>query len=117
MPALFTKTPEELMLIRMCHRTPLKATKRWSRDRYIGVHVKIGEPAQEIANILTLPVQITSLIFFVPFVRPLSLLILWFFSIFWVILLHLITLPLFVLASLIILYDDIERQKAVSREW
>jgi len=96
---MFRKTPEELELIQVFLTTRVSETRRWSGQRYMVLNTRVAVPWNLIAEIITIPLQIVAAI---PLFGLPALLILWGFGLLWVLLSHVITLPFFVLASLLI---------------
>lgn len=96
---MFRRTPEELQLIQLFQTTRVSETRRWSGQRYMVVNTRVAGPWNLIAEIITIPLQIIAAI---PFFGLPALLILWLFGLLWVLLSHVITLPVFVVASLLI---------------
>lgn len=96
---MFRKSPEEVQLIQLFQTTRVSETRRWSGQRYMVVNTRVAGPWNLIAEIITIPLQIIAAI---PLVGLPALLILWLFGFLWVLLSHVITLPAFVVASLLI---------------
>lgn len=99
----FRKTPEQLAQIEQYLTTPLLQTRRWSFERYMILNTRVAQPLNFIFELVTMPIQLVGGIFVaIPVVGWPVLLFFWLLGQAWSLVMHLITLPIFAAANLIV---------------